>query len=97
MFIHIGGDTVVSMKDVITIVDHQSVKNSKVSRKFIEDERKVKQLVDTSMEETKSYIITKEVIFCSPISSLTLKKRAQFLNHFDQFPAVQTDFEELTE
>ena len=97
MFIHIGGDTVVSMKDVISIIDYQSVKNSKITRKFIEDERKEKRLFDYQAEEIKSYIITKDAIYCSPISSLTLKKRAHFMNNLDQFPSVQTDIEELTE
>lgn len=97
MFIHIGGDTVVSTKEVITIIDHQSVKTSKMTRKFIQDERKNKVLVEDDMEETKSYVITKDAIYCSPISSLTLKRRAQFMNSLDQFPSVQTDIEELTE
>ncbi|MGD8190573.1 extracellular matrix regulator RemB [Brevibacillus ginsengisoli] len=97
MFIHIGGDTVVSTKEVITIIDHQSVKASKITRKFIQDELKNKILVEDDMEETKSYVITKDAIYCSPISSLTLKRRAQFMNSLDQFPSVQTDIEELTE
>ncbi|MFM1653476.1 extracellular matrix regulator RemB [Brevibacillus sp. B_LB10_24] len=96
MFIHIGGDTVVFSKDVISILDHQSVKTSKITRKFIEDERKVKHFVDHSTDETKSYVITKDAIYCSPISSLTLKRRAQFVDSLDQFPSVQTDLEELT-
>lgn len=94
---HIGGDTVVSIKDVITIIDHQSVKTSKITKKFLEDERKKKRLVDTNQEETKSYVITQDVIYCSPISSLTLKRRAQYVNNLELFPAEQTDFEELTE
>ncbi|UFJ40456.1 DUF370 domain-containing protein [Brevibacillus humidisoli] len=97
MFLHIGGDTVVSIKDVISIVDHQSVKTSKITKKFLEDDRKTKRLVDTNQEETKSYVITKDAIYCSPISSLTLKRRAQYVNSLDPFPAEQTDFEELTE
>lgn len=94
MFIHIGGDTVVSTKEVISILDHQFVKTSKITKRFIED--KAKRVVDNHLEETKSYIITKDAIYCSPISSLTLKRRAQFVNSLDQFPSGQTDLEELT-
>ncbi len=97
MFIHIGGDTVVSTKEVISILDHQSVKSSKINKKFIEDEKKLKKVVEHSAEETKSYVITKDTIYCSPISSLTLKRRAQFVNSLDQFPFVQAEVEELTE
>lgn len=97
MFLHIGGDTVVSIKEVIAIIDHQSVKTSKITKKFLEDERKKTIIVDTNHEETKSYVITQNAIYCSPISSLTLKRRAQYVNNLDLYPAEQTDFEELTE
>jgi regulator of extracellular matrix RemA (YlzA/DUF370 family) len=96
MFIHIGGDTVVSTREVISILDHQTVNSSKVTKKFIEDEKKVKRVVDSSAEETKSYVITKDAIYCSPISSLTLKRRAQFVNSLEHVSAGQTEMEELT-
>ncbi|WP_134685359.1 extracellular matrix regulator RemB [Brevibacillus migulae] len=96
MFIHIGGDTVVSTKDVITILDHQTVNSSKISKKFMEDEKKEKRVVDRHAEETKSYVVTKDAIYLSPISSLTLKRRAQFVNSLEQVFAGQTDTEELT-
>lgn len=96
MFIHIGGDTVVRTKEVISILDHQTVNSSKISKKFIEDEKKVKRVVDSTAEETKSYVITEDAIYCSPISSLTLKRRAQFVNSLEQTAAVQTETEELT-
>lgn len=97
MFIHIGGDTVVSTKDVISILDHQTVNTSKITKRFIDEERKKKRVIDEASEEVKSFVITKDVIYCSPISSLTLKRRAQFVNSLDQFPSVETESEELTE
>lgn len=98
MFIHIGGDTVVSTKEVISILDHQSVKASKMNKRFLEDEKKLKRVVKNKLEETKSYVITKDAIYCSPISSLTLKRRAQFVDSLDQVPFVQqAEVEELTE
>lgn len=95
MFIHIGGDTVVSTKEVISILDHQTVKSSKTNKEFLQDKRKT--VVDHSVEETKSYVITQDAIYCSPISSLTLKRRAQFVDSLDQVPIVQAEVEELTE
>ncbi|CAJ1004680.1 MULTISPECIES: extracellular matrix regulator RemB [Bacillales] len=94
MFIHIGGDTVVSTKDVISILDHQSVKSSKVNQAFLQARRNM--VVDQGVEETKSYVITKDAVYCSPISSLTLKRRAQFVDSLEQVP-VQAEVEELTE
>lgn len=95
MFIHIGGDTVVSTKEVISILDHQTIKTSKINKAFLQDKKKT--IVDHSVEETKSYVITQEAIYCSPISSLTLKRRAQFVDSLDQVPIVQAEVEELTE
>ena len=86
-----------STKEVISIMDHQSIKSSKINKKFIEDEKRLKKLVENSVEETKSYVITKDAIYCSPISSLTLKRRAQFVDSLDQFPFVQAEVEELTD
>lgn len=95
MFIHIGGDTVVSTKEVISILDHQTIKTSKINKAFLQDKKKT--IVDHSVEETKSYVITQEAIYCSPISSLTLKRRAQFVDSLDQVPIVQAEVEELTD
>lgn len=94
MFIHIGGDTVVSTKDVISILDHQTVKSSKINKNFLNEKRRT--VVDHSVEDTKSYVITQDAIYCSPISSLTLKRRAQFVDSLDQVPIVQAEVEELT-
>ncbi|USG65809.1 DUF370 domain-containing protein [Brevibacillus ruminantium] len=94
MFIHIGGDTVVSTKDVISILDHQTIKSSKINKAFLHEKRQM--VVDHDQEETKSYVITKDAIFCSPISSLTLKRRAQFVDSLDQVSFVQAEVEELT-
>ncbi|GED34623.1 MULTISPECIES: extracellular matrix regulator RemB [Brevibacillus] len=94
MFIHIGGDTVVSTKEVISILDHQTMKSSKINKAFLNEKRKT--VVDHSEEETKSYVITQDAIYCSPISSLTLKRRAQFVDSLDQVPFAQAEVEELT-
>lgn len=94
MFIHIGGDTVVSTKEVISILDHQTMKSSKINKAFLHEKRRM--IVDHSEEETKSYVITQDAIYCSPISSLTLKRRAQFVDSLDQVPFAQAEVEELT-
>lgn len=92
MFVHIGGDTVVRSRDVIFILDHQTVKASKSIQAFLEE--KPKQLVEKEQTETKSYVITAHTIYCSPVSSMTLARRAQIAQVLDS--SVQTDFEELT-
>jgi hypothetical protein len=85
MFIHIGEDVVVPMKDVIAIIDIESANLSSDTRQFLkiaEEEGFVKRVTN---EEPKSFILTevdkKSVIYFSPISSLTLCKRSGFIDN----------------
>ena len=82
MFIHIGGDVVVRSAEVITIIDH-NMTVSKWMRKFLENKEERHQLISVSKEDTKSFVVTKDKIYCSPISSLTLKRRANFISSLE--------------
>lgn len=82
MFIHLGGDTVVRSTDVIAIIDN-SMESSKITREFLESKDQLNQLVRISKEDTKSYVILRDRIYCSPISSLTLKRRANFVSSLE--------------
>ena len=82
MFIHIGGDVVVRSAEVITIIDH-NMTVSKWMRKFLENKEERHQLISVSKEDTKSFVVTKDKIYCSPISFLTLKRRANFISSLE--------------
>lgn len=84
MFIHLGGDVVVPLKDIIAIMDIESSSISQNTREFLQtadDEGFIKKI---SKDNPKSFIISerynKTVIYLSPISSVTLFKRAGFLD-----------------
>jgi len=75
VFLHLGGDVVVSKKDVIMILDTQTL-TSPATREFIEiagDEGFIKNI---SGGKEKSYVVTTREIYISPISCKTLQKRA---------------------
>lgn len=85
MFIHLGGDTVISIKDVISIMDVESSNLSNTTKEFLsiaEDEGFIRKI---SEDDPKSFILTeknnKTVIYLSPISSVTLLKRASFIDN----------------
>lgn len=82
MFIHLGGDTVVRSSDVIAIID-TNMDDSKFTREFLDHKERQQQLIRISKEETKSYVVLPDRIYCSPISSLTLKKRANFVSSLE--------------
>ncbi|MHB8918240.1 MAG: extracellular matrix regulator RemB [Desulfocucumaceae bacterium] len=76
MFLHLGGDKIVPKKDIIAILDCKKGTSS-ITREFIQvatDEGFVENISDQDKE--KSFVITTEKIFVSPISCNTLKKRS---------------------
>ena len=77
MFIHIGGDTVVRAKDVISILDINHVDRNTKKRYYLLDQGENEQYVESiAIDDVKSIVITTNRVYYSPISSMTLKKRA---------------------
>jgi hypothetical protein len=77
MFLHLGGDVVVPKKEIIAILDHRT-RLSTATREFFEiskDEGFIKKI--SQNEKDKSYIVTTKEIYISPISCVTLRKRAE--------------------
>lgn len=75
MFLHLGADTVIPLKNIIAIHDLKSSK-SHINNEFIKNMRNDKKVVDISENNAKSFVITDKKIYLSAISSMTLKKRA---------------------
>lgn len=84
MFLHIGGDIVIPVKDVIAIMDIDTTTISKDTREFLKIAEEEGFIKSISNDLPKSFIITemdkKSVIYLSPISSVTLKKRSQYVS-----------------
>ena len=84
MFIHLGADVVIPLKDIISIMDIKSTNMSNYTKEFLitaEDEGFIRKI---SEDEPKTFILSeqdnKTVIYLSPISSVTLFKRANFID-----------------
>lgn len=83
MILHLGGDSVVSVEDVIAIIDMETIEQVRTNKEFIkiaEEEGIIKYI---SNDPPKSFILTeinkKTVMYMSPISSTTLLKRSSFI------------------
>jgi hypothetical protein len=79
MFLHIGGDTMVRLRDVIGIFNMQTpdlLENIEASPVDFDENQ---------AGAVKSCIVTTDKVYFSPISSLTLKKRAAQLDGGDTF------------
>ncbi|NLY19360.1 MAG: DUF370 domain-containing protein [Clostridiaceae bacterium] len=80
MYLHIGGDYIVSIKDVIAIIDMEKSTISHDTRNFLkisEEEGFIINVVENEMP--KSFVIVQEKnkskVYLSPISVKTLYKR----------------------
>ncbi|EOC99437.1 extracellular matrix regulator RemB [Caldisalinibacter kiritimatiensis] len=92
MFLHLGKDLVIPLKDIIAIVDADSL-GSQDTRDFFKIAEEEGFIYNIVNDNIKSYIITeriekdkntgekirKSIIYCSNISSTTLYKRANFM------------------
>lgn len=76
MFLHLGSDVMVPVKEVIAIYDHKTMEREE-NKECLDSLMYEKEVVAIGSEEIKSYVVTDDKIYLSVISSLTLKKRAQ--------------------
>ncbi len=82
MFLHLGADTVILLRDVITITDFKTIRSG-INDDFLRVMTEENLVDDISDGNAKSFIVTDKKVFLSAISATTLKKRAQFLSEDD--------------
>ncbi len=84
MFLHIGGDVTVSLKSIIAIMDMDNTTISKDTKDFLKVAEEEGFVEAVNNELPKTFIITennkKSRIYLTPISSVTLHKRAGFVS-----------------
>ncbi|MCI1966630.1 MAG: DUF370 domain-containing protein [Oscillospiraceae bacterium] len=82
MYLHLGQDTVVLMKDIIGIFDLETSTISQTTRDTLAAAQKSGRVVNVSMEMPKSFVLCgkgKETkVYITQISSSTLLKRTGF-------------------
>ncbi|MCX8128981.1 MAG: DUF370 domain-containing protein [Clostridia bacterium] len=84
MFLHIGGDVVIPVKNIIAIMDIETTTISKDTKEFLKIAEEEGFIESISHDLPKSFIITeydkKSKIYLSPISSVTLQKRSGYID-----------------
>ncbi len=84
MFIHLGENVVVQTRDVVAIFDYEIAKESEETMAFLMHHKENQNLETISEELIKSIVLTTEGIYLSPLSSITLKRRAKINNNFEK-------------
>jgi len=82
MFLHLGGDIMVPNKEVIAIFDLK-MHCADATKEFLKICNEEGFVVVIDEKETKSFVVTNKKVYYSPISSLTLRKRANFMNELE--------------
>ncbi len=82
MYLHLGNKTVVNSNEIIGIFDLDTTTVSKRTRDFLSKNEKMNNIVNVSYEIPISFVVCKDKekntkIYFSPVSSITLQKRAE--------------------
>lgn len=80
MYIHLGGEKIIRTSQLVAIFDITIEQSSKISRQFVAQAQKNREVESIGEEDPKSIVVTEEKVYYSPISTSTLKKRA---HHWD--------------
>jgi hypothetical protein len=80
MYIHLGGEKIIRTSQLVAIFDVSIEQSSKLSRQFVAQAQKKREVELIGEEEPKSIVVTEEKVYYSPISTSTLKKRAHHLD-----------------
>ena len=91
MYLHLGGEVCIRIKDIVAIMDLETSSTSKITREFLRKIQKKGEVISVSVEDLpKSYVLIKDEekvrMYISPISSNTLLKRINNLKtYFSMF------------
>ncbi len=75
MYIHIGWNKMVHIDDIVAIIDVGADTFSNTKKNSIQNLSSKKIVYIKKQEEAKTYIITDEIIYVTPVSIQTIGKR----------------------
>ena len=76
MYLHLGGDVVVSFQDIIGIFDARLLEGNEDNQRFMDMARSHARIrSEVPKDDRKSVVVTTTGVYTSAISSLTLQKR----------------------
>ncbi len=77
MYLHIGEDTVINTKNIIGIFDMDTSTVNKATRDYLAKAEKDKKVIYVNYDLPKSFIVTENNIYVSPLNTNTLLKRTR--------------------
>ena len=77
MYLHLGENITITTDKIIGIFDIDTSTVNKATRDYLSLAEKNKKIIYVSYELPKSFIVTADKIYISPINTSTLLKRAK--------------------
>ncbi|MBQ7741059.1 MAG: DUF370 domain-containing protein [Eubacterium sp.] len=77
MYLHLGENTVVTDKEVIGIFDMDTSTVNKATRDYLSLAEKSGRVEYVNFDLPKSFIVTDNKVFISPVNTATLNKRVK--------------------
>ena len=77
MYVYLGGDTVISTKNIIGIFDMDTSTVNKATRDYLSIAEKNKKIIYVNYELPKSFIVCRDKIYVCRLNSATLLKRCK--------------------
>ena len=77
MYINIGEEYVLKEKDIIAVFDMDKATVGKITRDYLNAAQKSGKIIYAGYDLTKSFIVTKDKVYISPLNTATVLKRAQ--------------------
>ena len=75
MYVHIGGEYAVLIQDIVGIMDLENTSTSRVTREFLRRHEMEGRVVTTTPDLPKSFVVTRECVYITPVTSTTLERR----------------------
>lgn len=77
MYLHLGENTVINSKEIIGIFDMDTSTVNKATRDYLNKAQKDNKIIYVNYELPKSFVVTNDNIYISPLNTSTLLKRAK--------------------
>ena len=77
MFIHLGENTVITDEKIIGIFDMDTSTVNKATRDYLSNAEKSGRVEYVNYDLPKSFIVTDDRVYISPINTSTLNKRSK--------------------
>ena len=77
MYLHVGADQVVALRQVIAILNLRTARRGGATQELLDRLRRENRLVQVEGGEPRSLVLTDTGGILSPISAMTLKRRSE--------------------